>query len=55
MYFARGDDWFDVYQALECLEMRFGGAKRGQAERFRRLGWADADESAPPRGMMGEE
>ena len=26
-YFARGDDWFDVYKALECLEMRFGGRR----------------------------
>ena len=42
-YFARGDDWFDVYKALECLEMRFGGEKKGQVERFRRLGWADPD------------
>jgi hypothetical protein len=42
-YFARCDDWFDVYKALECLEMRFGGERKGQAERFRRLGWADAD------------
>jgi hypothetical protein len=25
MYFARGDDWFNVYKTLECLEMRFGG------------------------------
>ncbi len=24
-YFARGDDWFDIYKALECLEERFGG------------------------------
>ena len=24
-YFTRGDDWFDVYKALECLEMKFGG------------------------------
>jgi hypothetical protein len=43
-YFARGNDWFDVYKALECLKMRFGGARKGQAERFRRLGWADPDE-----------
>ena len=35
-YFARGDDWFDVYKALECFEMRFGGE-----EEFRSLGWAD--------------
>jgi len=42
-YFARGDDWFDVYKALECLEMRFGGARKGQVERFRGLGWADPD------------
>jgi hypothetical protein len=44
-YFARCDDWFDVYKALECLIQRFaGGEKDGQVERFRRLGWANADE-----------
>lgn len=42
-YCARGDDWFDVYRALECLELRFGGERKGQVERFRRLGWADPD------------
>jgi hypothetical protein len=42
-YFARCDDWFDTYKALECLEMRFGGARKGQAERFRGLGWADPE------------
>lgn len=36
-YFARGDDWFDVYKALECLELRFGGEVK-----FRGLGWASA-------------
>jgi hypothetical protein len=36
VHFARGDDWFDIYKALECLEMRFGGE-----EEFRSRGWAD--------------
>jgi hypothetical protein len=36
VHFARGDDWFDIYKALECLEMRFGGE-----EEFCSLGWAD--------------
>jgi hypothetical protein len=45
IYFARCDDWFDVYKALECLIQRFaGGEKDGQVERFRRLGGANADE-----------
>jgi hypothetical protein len=26
-YVARGDDWFDVYKALECLIGKFGGGK----------------------------
>jgi hypothetical protein len=43
-YFARCYDWFDVYKALECLEMRFGGEGKGQVARFRGLGWADADQ-----------
>ena len=36
MYFARGDDWFNVYKTLECLEKRFGGEQT-----FLTLGWAD--------------
>ena len=42
-YFGRGDDWFDTYKALECLELKFGGERKGQVERFRRLGWVDPD------------
>ena len=38
-YFGRGDDWFDTYKALECLELRFGGAKK-----FCGLDWVNADE-----------
>ena len=34
-YFGRGDDWFDTYKALECLELKFGGEREGQVERFR--------------------
>ena len=39
-YVARGDDWFDVYKALECLIGRFGGGKEGD---FLALGWANAE------------
>ncbi len=39
-YFARGNDWFDIYKALECLILRFGGREK----EFLDLGWADADE-----------
>jgi hypothetical protein len=42
-YFSRGDDRFDVYNALECLEIRFGGKQKGRVARFRGLGWADPD------------
>ena len=40
IYFARCDDWFDVYKALECLFARFGG---GDEKNFLALGWADPD------------
>ena len=40
-YFARGNDWFDIYKALECLILRTGG---GREKEFLDLGWADADE-----------
>jgi hypothetical protein len=44
-HFARCDDWFEVYKALECLIQRFAGREKdGQMERFRCLGWANADE-----------
>jgi hypothetical protein len=47
-YFARGDDWFDVYKALECLEMRFRRrAKRPGREVSRpRLGGSRQDQAA---------
>jgi hypothetical protein len=38
-YFGRGDDWFDIYKALECLIGRFGG---GEESKFLALGWASA-------------
>ena len=38
-YFARCDDWFDVYKALECLIGRFGEGKEGK---FLALGWANS-------------
>jgi hypothetical protein len=34
VYFARGDDWFDVYKALECLFCE---------RKFLALGWVDED------------
>ena len=39
-YFARGDDWFDIFKALECLFLRFGGGEK----EFLDLDWADAGE-----------
>ncbi len=39
-YFARGPDWFDIYKALECLILRFGGGEK----EFLDLRWADASE-----------
>jgi hypothetical protein len=39
-YVARGDDWFDIYKALECLIGRFAGGKEGD---FLALGWANAE------------
>ena len=39
-YFGRGDDWFDIYKALECLIGRFW---RGEETDFLALGWASAD------------
>ena len=38
VYFARGE-WFDIYKALECLEMRSGGESY-----FIALDWAPQDE-----------
>lgn len=40
-YFARGRDWFDMYKALECLFLRFGGETE-----FLKQGWAEAGEIA---------
>lgn len=33
-YFGRGDDWFDIYKALECLIGRFGGGRRRTFSRW---------------------
>jgi hypothetical protein len=38
-YFARSGDWFDIYKALECLELKFGG-ESGLLERD----WAPSSE-----------
>jgi len=38
-YFGRGDDWLDIYKALECLELRFGGETK-----LGGLGWASGTE-----------
>jgi hypothetical protein len=35
-YFSRGDDWFDIYKALECLIIRFGVGSEGD---FFKLDW----------------
>jgi hypothetical protein len=40
-HFARGDDWFEVYKALECLIQRFCG---GNPKEFCALGWEDAND-----------
>jgi hypothetical protein len=40
MYFGKEPTWFNIYKAIECLELRFGG---GEAE-FGRLGWALASD-----------
>jgi hypothetical protein len=40
-YFGRGDDWFDIYKALECLFFRFAD---GKEYKFLELGWADKSE-----------
>src|SRR4051794_36595208 len=39
IYFGRATDWFDFYKSLECLILRFGGKKNGEAK-FLALGWA---------------
>jgi hypothetical protein len=45
IYFGRPIDWFDIYKALECLILRFGGRKKKEREKvFNSLGWADPDE-----------
>ncbi|MVT66868.1 hypothetical protein GPL21_17350 [Bradyrhizobium pachyrhizi] len=40
MYMGKETTWFNVYKAIECLELRFGN---GEAE-FLRLGWAPASQ-----------
>jgi hypothetical protein len=42
IYFGRAPDWFDIYKALECLFLRFGGSERA----FLALGWASKTEIA---------
>jgi hypothetical protein len=34
IYYSRADNWFDIYKALECLFIKFGGE-----EEFIRMGW----------------
>lgn len=36
MYVGKESTWFNIYKAIECLELRFGG---GETE-FLKLGWA---------------
>jgi hypothetical protein len=40
VYFGRATDWFDIYKALECLILRFGGSEA----KFLALNWAPATE-----------
>lgn len=40
-YFGRGDDWFDIYKALECLILRFAA---GVEAAFLDRGWASKSE-----------
>ena len=42
IYYGRATDWFDIYKALECLILKFGGAgSDGKREKtFKELGWA---------------
>ena len=39
-YFGRATDWFDIYKALECLILRFGGGETA----FLALNWAPGTE-----------
>jgi hypothetical protein len=39
MYFGRGESWFDIYKALECIEEKAGGEAR-----LLSIGWAAAGE-----------
>jgi hypothetical protein len=36
IYFGKAVDWFDIYKALECLILRFGG---GSESAFLELAW----------------
>ena len=39
MYFGRGQSWFDIYKALECIEEKVGGEAK-----LRNFGWASPGE-----------
>ncbi|MDD1522125.1 hypothetical protein DAA53_21550 [Bradyrhizobium sp. WBAH23] len=41
MYVGKEPTWFNIFKAIECLELRFGG---GTEEGFLRLGWATASQ-----------
>jgi hypothetical protein len=41
IYFGMATDWFDIYKALECLILKFGGGKESA---FFALGWASETE-----------
>lgn len=34
IYYSRGDDWFDIFKALECLFARFGGEVKFKAREW---------------------
>ena len=46
IYYGRATDWFDIYKALECLILKFGGGRSdGEREKtFKQLGWAPKKE-----------
>jgi hypothetical protein len=57
-------DWFDIYKALECLILKFGGDRdlpqreerlmRGRVRRFLKLGWAEVKRLFKFRGYRDE-
>jgi hypothetical protein len=46
IYYGRATGYFDIYNALECLILKFGVGRsdRGREKTFMKLGWAPKDE-----------